>query len=148
MAKTLTGARAAIFVNETLVGLFDSCSYGSNLGTEDIFTLGKFGAQEIVPTSYEVVSLNCSGFRIVNQGAHILPKFPKLEDLLNLEAIRINIVDRQTGANIMTVTGCVPTSYSGGFQAKATSRIQITYRGLKLTDESGDQNEIGATELP
>jgi hypothetical protein len=148
MAKTLTGSRAVVSVDNQVVGLFESCTYGSNIGTEPIHILGRFGPDEIAPTSYEAVTINCSGFRVVDQGVHQLPKMPKLQDLLGLGPITISIRDRQTGELIMTAIGCIPTSYNTGVNARATSRIQVTYVGLKLTDESGDQEESGATSLP
>lgn len=148
MAKVLTGPRAVVSVDNVIVGLFESCAYGANVGVEPIHLLGRFGPDEITPTSYEAVTVNCSGFRVVNQGVHILPKFPKLQDLLNLGSVTLSIRDRQTGELIMTAIGCVPTSYSTGVNARATSRIQVTYVGLKVTDESGDQEETGAVSLP
>lgn len=148
MAKTLAGTRAVISVNNQVVGLFESCTYGVNIGTEPIHILGRFGPDEIVPTSYEAVTINCSGFRVVDQGVHLLPKMPKLQDLLNLGPITISIRDRQTGKLIMNAIGCIPTSYNTGVNARATSRISVTYVGIKLTDESGDQEESGATSLP
>lgn len=153
VAKTFSGARAKISVDGVLVGMFDSVSYGSNVGAEPIHTLGKFGPQEIVPTSYEAVQVQCSGFRIIGQGANVLPKMPKLNDLLNLNTVTISITDRQTGQTIMTVIGCVPTSYSTGHNAKAISKLNITYMGTKLEEESGAQSEDGtgaakSTSLP
>jgi hypothetical protein len=148
MAKTLTGPRAVVSVDNQVVGLFESCTYGANIGTEPIHILGKFGPDEIAPTSYEAVTINCSGFRVVDQGVHLLPKMPKLQDLLNLGPVSISIRDRQTGKLIMNAIGCIPNSYSTGVNARATSRISVTYIGLKVTDESGDQEESGATSLP
>ncbi len=148
-AKTFTGARAKIYVDNVLVGIYDSCTYAINIGAEPIFTLGKFGAQEIVQTSYEPVTVNCSGFRIVGNGAHKLPKFPKLQDLLNLESVTLVMIDRQdtTGKPMLVVQGCIPINCATGANAKTTSRIQISYLGIKASDEEGDQNEPGATDL-
>jgi hypothetical protein len=149
MAKTLTGPRAVISVDGQVVGLFESCSYGVNIGTEPIHILGRFSADEIATTSYEAVTINCSGFRVVDQGVHILPKMPKLQDLLNLGPVTISIRDRQTGKLIMTAIGCIPNSYSTGVNARATSRISVTYVGVRAFDESGPQDESsGATSLP
>jgi hypothetical protein len=148
MAKTLTGPRAVVSVNNQVVGLFESCTYGVNIGTEPIHILGKFSPDEVVPTSYEAITINCSGFRVVDQGVHLLPKMPKLQDLLNLGPVTISIRDRQTGKLIMNAIGCIPNSYNTGVNARATSRISITYVGIKLTDESGDQEESNATSLP
>ena len=152
-AKVMTGARAKIFVDNVLVGLFDSVSYGANIGAEPIHTLGRFSPNEITPTSSEAIQVQCSGFRIIGQGANVLPKFPKLQDLLNLGTVTLGVTDRQSGSTIMTVTGCVPTSYSTGHSAKSTSKINITYLGVKMEEESGSQSEGGtgsssASELP
>lgn len=152
--KTMTGARAKIFIQDILVGLFDSCSYAVNVGAEPIHILGRYSASEIAQTSYEAVTVNCSGFRLIGNGGHVLPKMPKLQDLLQLEGIRISIVDRQDNENgspqeIMNVINCVPINYSTGYQARATSRIQITYLGTIASDEAGEQVEsAGAVDLP
>ena len=150
MAKTLTGARAIVKVDGTVVGLFESCTYGVNIGTEPIHILGKFGPDEIVPTSYEAVTINCNGFRVINQGPHGLPKMPKIQDLVRLGPVEITITDRQEKDKvIMRASGCIPTSYSTGVNARATSRISVTYIGVKISDESGDQNEAdNASSLP
>lgn len=148
MSKVLTGPRAVVSVDNQIVGIFESCTYGANIGTEPIHILGRHSASEIANTSYEAVSVNCSGFRVVGNGAHVLPKFPKLQDLINLTSVTISIRDRQTGELIMTAIGCVPTSYSTGVNARATSRVQISYLGLRVHDESGDQEESGAADLP
>jgi hypothetical protein len=147
-SKTMTGARAVISVDNQVVGLYESCTYGANLGHEPIHILGRFGADEIAVTSYEAISVNCSGFRVIGQGVHVLPKMPRLQDLLNLGTVTISIKDRQTGDLIMTVTGAVPVAYNGGVNARATSRVSVTYTGTKLSDESGDQEESGAVSLP
>lgn len=149
MAKTFNGARCKLSVDGVIVGLFENVSYSINIGTEDVFILGRFSAAEITPTSYEVVTVNCSGFRLVGNGGHVLPKVPKLQDLLGLEYITLGLEDRQTNTSILTVTDVVPVSYSTGAQAKSNSRIQITYKGIRAADESGEQAEsAGATDLP
>ena len=147
--KVITGARAKIYVNNNLVGIFETCTYNYNISTEPIHLLGRYSASEITPTALEACTLSCSGFRVINQGPHVLPAVPKLQDLLTLEAVTIAVVDRQSGDNILTAIGCVPTGYSGNHNARATSRITINYTGLVLQDESGDQSEgTGAVDLP
>jgi len=147
-SKTMVGSRAKVYVNNVLVGLFDSCSYSANITSEAIHILGRFSPDEVTPTAAEAVTIDCSGFRIIGQGAYLLPKMPRLQDLLNLDKITITVVDRQTGETILTAIGCVPTRYSGGYQAKATSKISISYMGTKLMEEDGDQDEQDATSLP
>jgi len=156
-AKVFHGARAKVFVKPTengtpqLVGIFDSCSYSVNIGAEAIHILGRFSPDEITQTSYEAVQVSCSGFRIIGNGAHVLPAVPKLQDLLNLEYVTLTMEDRQDSSNqpIMTVENCIPVNYSTGAQAKSVSRVQITYLGTHASDEAGTQNESsGAASLP
>lgn len=149
VAKVFVGARAKVFVDNVLVGIFDSVDYSVNVGAEPIHLLGRYGPAEITPTSYEAVSLNCSGFRLIGNGGHILPKMPKLQDLLNLESVTLSVSDRQKpDVPILVAQNCIPVSYSTGYSAKATSRIRVSYLGTKASDEAGDQSEAGATELP
>jgi hypothetical protein len=153
---TMTGARAIVRVDGVTVGVFDSAQYGANLGTEPIHTLGRYSASEISITSYEAVQVSCSGFRVVGQGVHTLPKAPKIKDLLSFERVQLQIVDRKDGTTIMTVTDCVPANWSESQNAKATSKLNITYIGTRLfdesspdgDDESGDQSPaVAATNL-
>jgi len=149
VAKVFTGARAKLYVDDVLVGLFDSCTYAVNIGAEPIHILGRFAPVEITPTSYEAVTINCSGFRVIGNGGHILPKVPKLQDLLNLETVTLALVDRQdSGGNpIMVAQNCIPVNYSTGANAKATSRIQVTYLSTHIFDEDGEQDEANVPSL-
>jgi hypothetical protein len=147
-SKVMVGARAKVYVDNQLVGIYESCTWNSSIGVEPIHLLGRYGPDEITPTSYEAVTINCSGFRVVGSGVHVLPKFPKIQDLLNLEAVTIAVVDRQTGQSILTAIGCVGTTNSGGYNARAASRVQVNYTGLRISDESGAQDENGAVSLP
>lgn len=148
-AKTMVGARAKVYVDNVLVGIFDSVDYSVNVGAEPIHLLGRYSPAEITPTSYEAVTLNCSGFRLIGNGGHVLPKMPKLQDLLNLESVTLSVTDRQDSKiPILVAKNCIPVSYSTGYSAKATSRIRISYLGTVAYDESGDQNESNAVDLP
>jgi len=146
----MTGARAKVYVDDVLVGIFDSVSYAVNVGAEPIHILGRYSPSEITHTSYEAVTVNCSGFRLIGNGGHVLPKMPKLQDLLQLEYVTLAVIDRQQNdANpILTVQNCIPISYSTGYQARQTSRIQVTYMGTHASDEGGAQDEGDGVNLP
>ena len=148
MSKVVTGARAKIYVDNQLVGIFESCTTSKSIGTEPIHLLGKYGPDEIAITSAEAVNVSCSGFRVVGNGIHVLPKVPMVQDLLNFQPFTITIVDRQTGATMKTILGCVPNSDNDNYNAKATSRVTVNYIGLLASDESGAQSEGGAVSLP
>lgn len=149
MSKVVTGSRAKIFIDNVLVGLFESCTIANSNGVEAIHILGRYSPSELAITSKEAVNVSCSGFRVVGQGKHLLPKVPKIQDLLNFEPFTMTVVDRQTGETIETILGCVPNSDNSSYSAKATSRISVSYTGVRAGDESGPQDEsAGAADLP
>ena len=48
-----------------------------------------------------------------------------------------------------TIIGCLPDTNSNSFQSRATSKINITYKGIAVTDESApNDSEAGAVSLP
>lgn len=147
--KVFTGARAIVSVAGQVVGIYSSVSYAMNVRAEPIFTLGRYSANEITPTGYDTVTVQCTGFRIVNQGPHKLPKVPKLQDLLNLGPVTLTITDRQTNTVIAKVEGCVPVSYSINTAAQNVAPLSVTYVGIIVSDEDGNHQESpGATSLP
>jgi hypothetical protein len=123
-------------VNGNVCGIFESVSYNLNYGTEPIHVLGKFNPVEIAVTSQEAVSLTCSGFRVVGNGPYGSPSVPTVQQLLALSGMTITVTDRQTNNIILSVNNCIATGYSGSYNAKATSKIQINYIGTTIADES------------
>jgi hypothetical protein len=149
MSKVVTGARAKVYIDNQLVGIFESCTISNTTGTEAIHLLGRYSPDEIAITSKEAVNVSCSGFRVVGNGKHVLPKVPKIQDLLGFEPFTMTVVDRQTGETMETILGCVPTTDNTNYNAKATSRVNINYMGIRASDESGAQDEgTGAVSLP
>lgn len=150
-AKTITGGRTVVISDGAPVGIFDSITINEGLTLEDIHTLGKYGPQEIVATAYNAVTINCSGFRVYGSGVKKLGQFPTLADLITLGTITLAVQDRQNpnGAPIATIVNCVPETNNVNFNARASSKVNLTYRGTALTDEStqGDA-ELGASSYP
>ena len=160
MSKIITGGRSVVSIAGAdgvfkPIGIFDSCTVNESISSEDIHILGSFAPKEITLTAYNAVSVQCSGFRVYGQGVKILGKFPRLSDLLNLGPVTISIMDRENSTTpMMTVIGCLPDSNSNSFQTKATSKINISYKGTNATDEydgngsAGDSETNGETSLP
>lgn len=148
--KTLTGARCVVVLDGTAIGTFDSISYGESVGTEAIHTLGSYMAREIVPTSYESITVNCSGYRVINSGPHTTPKFPSVTDLLSINSVNLEVYDRQTNTVVGVIYGCIPSNNQVGFHAKSTSKMSISYHGIWASDESlpNGQAEAGAPSWP
>lgn len=148
MSKVVTGSRAKVYIDNKLVGIFESCTISNTTGNEPIHLLGRFGPDEIAITSQEAVQVTCAGFRVVGNGKHVLPKYPKVQDLLNFQPFTLAVVDRQTGETMETVLGVVPSTNNTNYNARASSRVNISYIGILSSDESGDQSEAGAVSLP
>lgn len=149
MSKVVTGSRAKVYIDNVLVGIFESCTVANSTGTEAIHLLGRYSPDEIVITSKEAVNVTCAGFRVVGQGKHRLPKVPKVQDLISFQPFTLAVVDRQTGQTMETILGVVPTTDNTNYNAKATSRINISYMGIRASDEDGAQDEgSGAVSLP
>jgi hypothetical protein len=142
-SKVVTGARAKVYVNNHLVGIFDSCTVSQSLGTEPIFILGRYSPDEITITSSEAVNVSCSGFRVVGAGVHTLPAVPLVSDLLLFDPFTITVVDRQTGETLETILGCVPGSNNTNYNAKATSKVNITYTGTIAYNEDANDSDPG-----
>lgn len=141
MSQTITGGRAQLYLpdgsgNLVLAGVFDTVSRGKGLSTEAIHTLGQYSAREIAITAYNEVTVNCSGFRVLDKGTTVLGKFPRLADLLSYQGVVVKVVDRQSGDTLLVVTGAVPTSDNENYSARATTKTSISYTGIAAFDES------------
>lgn len=155
-SKTITGGRAVVsitdqFGNVQVIGIFDSCSVNESLTVEDIHILGAYSPREEVVTSYNSVRVQCSGFRVYGFGVKVLGKFPTLNQLLGLGAVTLSVGDRENpnGAAMATIIGCVPDTNSNNFQSRATSKINVSYVGTYMVDESAPtDSEAGAVDLP
>lgn len=143
LPKTMNGARAKVYVDDQLVGVFDSINYTVEHGVEVPYILGRMSGAEVTTVSYEPVRVNCTGWRAIGDGPGVKPKFPKLQDLLASDtSVTLSILDRQNPKTpIGTIKNCVPTTKGIGYQAKTNSKIQISYIGLVEEDESGAQAE-------
>lgn len=141
--KVLTGNRSKVYINGELVGIFDSCTVSGTIATEPVFILGRSSAAEIAVTAADVVNVSCSGFRVVGAGVHTLPAVPLVQDLINLDPFTIVVVDRQTGETLETILNCVPVNHSANYNARATSKVNITYMGTIAYNEDNKDSDPG-----
>jgi hypothetical protein len=146
-SKTLHGSRAQLLINGLVVGIYSQCNWRVRYDVNPVSILGRFSVAELVITGMEPVSVNCSGFRVVDNGPYKAGALPKLQDLLDYEDITIAIYDRQTEKLVMNVIGCKPTGFDSSMASRSLASLDLEYLGLRLGDEDGDQDETpGATE--
>lgn len=145
--KILSGSRAQMIVNGKVIGLFTQVSWGVNYDTQASYILGRYSPAEITYLGQEAISINASGFRIIDNGPYVLA-VPKLQDLMTHDDISIAIFDRQTNKQIMTVVGVRPSGFSSDVAARAIAGLSVSFTGLRIEDESGSQGEsAGASDL-
>lgn len=157
-AATMAGARAKLFISGKLVGVFSSVSYGVTYGVTPIYVLGRYNAAELVYTDMDVVTVTCTGFYAVGFGPHqiggdgvnaaALNSVPKLQDLLQHEDISMSITDRQTGSQIMLVTGVRPVSFDTSTSSRGVQDLTVRFQGTLHQDEAGPQDDPAAVNFP
>ena len=78
-SKVITGGRSVVSINNgsgpVVIGIFDSCSISESISSEDIHILGAYAAQEVALVSYNVVNVQCSGFRVYGFGVKSVDNF-------------------------------------------------------------------------
>lgn len=151
-SKSMSGSRALLEINGKIVGVFASVDYDYALGVTPVYTLGRFGPQELAYTDASPINVNCSGFRIIDGGPHKIAGVPHLQDLLAHEDISLSLYDRKgDGAGgpkqIMRVEGVRPTGYSQSVAGRGLQDLRVSFMGLAIADEDGDQGEPGASTL-
>lgn len=153
--KIMNGARAKVFLTKPgeparLVGIFTSLSYGVAYDAQPAYTLGAFAPREIDYTAQEPVSIQASGWRVINNGPHIQALIPRLQDLLNHEYLTMTVVDRQTGETIATIVDVRPTGYSTPIANRQLVEQSFSFMGRLMGDETPDStsDEPTATQLP
>lgn len=155
-SKVITGGRSVVTITgptggPQVIGIFDSCTINESISSEDIHILGRYSADSICLVSYNSVTVSCTGFRVFGYGVKALGQFPTLNQLLGLGPVTITVGDREnpSGPSMATVIGCLPDTNSNSFQSRSTSKINLTYKGTIMTDESAPNDaESGAVSLP
>lgn len=141
VASTLVGARCKLFIDGQPIGLFANVSFGVEYGAQDIYTLGKYNAQEIVYTDMGTITVRVSGFKIMGHGPHEEMSIPKLQELLTHDDIFLQIVDRQNAGdqqreNVITVYNVRPLGYDFDTSARGVASLSAVFRGITVKDES------------
>jgi hypothetical protein len=145
-AQTLTGARARLYINGNLIGVFTSASYEVNYGVSPIYILGRYNAAELVYTDMDTVTVSCSGFRVLNKGPYGSISIPKLQDLLNHQDFSLYLEDRQGHQQIMTVQNVRPLGYSTSTSARGVQDLSARFMGTVVNDENNPHDDDnGAT---
>ncbi len=127
-----------------LAGIFNSVTSGISHDLQAVYILGKYNPAELTYTSQDPIAVTLSGFRVVNNGPFVIASAPHLQDLLNSLDFQLVLVDRQTGASLMNVTGCKVSRWSTTHAVKALADLSVDVLGISLEDEAGPSNDQGS----
>ena len=152
-ALTMHGARAKVYLQGRLMGIFNQVSWSLTYNVAPVDILGRYNPAELVITHQEPVSVTCTGWRIIDHGPHQTlgdtdRVVPVLKDLLNHKDIKLTIIDRQTGRQILAVDQIRQNGYSSQINSRGLEEITVNLTGLTCEDETGGGTDAGAAELP
>ena len=144
------GARAIIWIKDKPVGLFTQCSWGLSYGAVPNHILGASAPVEITYTHQDAISIDMTGFHILEKFVYAKAGMPTLRELLIKEDISVTIVDRQTGKEVMSVTGVKPFRWGTATNARDISTFTVSMLGLRMTtsDNLQDGEGEGAAQFP
>lgn len=139
--KTFHGGRAKISIqnlgdnSSTVIGIWTSFDYNVAYDVQAVYILGRFSAAELVTTGIEPVSIDCSGFKIVNHGFFKEGKLTPLVGLLNQEGLELTVTDRTGKIRVAVIHGCKPTGTSMSVSAKQLATGRNSYIGLLMDED-------------
>lgn len=145
-ARTMTGARAQLIVADPttgqgkVVGIFNNVNWGMSLDAQPIYVLGRYSPAETVYTAAEAISISATGFRVIDAGAHVSAKMPKVQDLMNHEYMELAIFDRQSNKMVAKIHSVRPVRYGTSLAARGVQEITVDFIGLLVDDESTPDN--------
>ncbi|MDE1868302.1 MAG: hypothetical protein KGI08_11430 [Thaumarchaeota archaeon] len=148
-AQVFHGARAKVYIEGALVGIFQDVTYSYDLQTEPAYILGRFSPSEIGYVAAAPVRIQATGWRVIGKGPHTTvggkKLVPTLDELLNHEDMTFVLHDRQNAGNnnerVQTVIGVRPEGYHGGVSNRQLSSMTLPFVGLRISDESGPNDE-------
>ncbi len=152
--RALVGAYDPATGKSRIIGLFSSVSYNLSYETQDANILGAYAPVEIDYVGQNVVSITCSGYRVIDHGAHAEAGVPKLQDLLTHEYLEMTIIDRQSqnagkDGRIAKFRRVRPVGYSSGMSARNLTEMTVNFVAINVDDESTtNQESAGAGQLP
>lgn len=139
--KVVSGARCKLgFVDQktgiaTYIGIFNNVSYGVRYDAVPAYILGRYSAAALDYVAAELVTVTCSGYRVVDQGPYKVGRVPKLQDLTKQDYVVITVYDRVTNKEIARITNCLPVGFDTTISAKQLEEMTLHYVGILHDDE-------------
>ena len=135
-STVMTGVRAVFRVNGIQIAYASSCSFNETISLEEVNCLDRLDVLEFAETGYRV-DLSCQTFRVQNQSVKQLGIMPRLQDILTSGEMTAEVIDRQSNAVILLMTGVKLESRQTTVDARGLMTETWNFRGKRSQDEAG-----------
>ena len=135
-STVMTGVRAVFRVNGIQIAYASSCSFNETISLEEVNCLDRLDVLEFAETGYRV-DLSCQTFRVQNQSVKQLGIMPRLQDILTSGEMTAEVIDRQSSAVILLMTGVKLESRQTTVDARGLMTETWNFRGKRSQDEAG-----------
>ncbi len=150
LPKIQTSARAILKIDNKTLAFATNVGFRIAIPHAPINVLGRYSAARHEPLGYDV-TVNCGILRFVDVGGDgnapdgAANVQPKVQDIINKDDIKIEILDRKTGETIITVNRARLTDRGGNVGARDLLTENWTFVGIiGESSESGAQEESSA----
>ncbi len=135
MSNVMTGAKAIFSINDTAIAYASNVSYNENIAYEPVNVLDRLEVVEHAEVGY-TVDMQCQNFRVPNASVKELQIMSKLPDILTQGELKATIVDRDTSAVILLMTGVKLQTRQTTVDARGVMTETWSFVGRQALDES------------
>ena len=135
MSTVMTGAKAIFSLNSTAIAFASNVSYNENIAYEPVNVLDKLEVVEHAEVGY-TVDMQCQNFRVPNASVKQLGIMSTLPQILTQGELSASIIDRETGAIILLMTGVKLQARQTTVDARGVMTETWSFVGRQSVDES------------
>lgn len=147
LPKIMTGARAILKIDNKIIAFATNVGYRIAIPHAPVNVLGRYSTARHEPLGLDV-SVNCGILRFTEEGNKgnapdgLAALMPKVQDIINKDDIKIEILDRKTGQTILVVNRARLTDRGGNMGSRDLLTENWTFVGIiGESSESGPQDE-------
>jgi len=156
LPKILSGARAILKINNKIVAFATNVGYRIAIPHAPVNVLGRYSAARQEPLGIDV-TINCGVLRFTGEGgtgnAADAPSQaikPTVQQIIDFDDIKIEILDRKTNETIVVVHRARLTDQGGNVGARDLLAENWTFIGIiaESSDASGQQESSTPGSIP
>jgi len=132
-SKVLTGAKAVLAINGTIVAYASNCSYNWAHNVSPIELLGQPEVNEHTELGM-TVDFTCTQFRVSGKSARNLGFQPTLAALLQQSELSATIIDKTTNTPLLIISGVKLTGRAGTVDARGVWTETLSFVGRLAAD--------------